>query len=402
MKLRFLARVAPFAALAFVVASAAPVAAQTPNLNDAIRLREIGPTRQGGRYVDFAVVESNPRIFYAATASGGLWKTMNNGLTFESIFDTYPVISLGAVAVSQSNPDIVYLGTGEANNSRSSYYGDGVYKSTNAGAAWTNVGLPNSGHIGRIVVHPTNPNIAFVAALGHLYSQNPDRGLYRTTDGGTTWTKVLDHKVDGREIGVVDVAMDPSNPQILYAATYDKVRHPWTFGEGGPGSRVFKSTNGGNTWTQMTNGLPTGMLGRIGIAIARNAPRTVYLVIENANANGVAEERRRARLALGFGGNTVGDEFFRSDDAGATWRKVAPGAPPPTAPVVEPGVVGGRAGGAGGGRGGDSAAAGRGGAGAGAGAAAAVVVAARSPVPTRRTTTRRFASIRRTRSTSTC
>ena len=353
-----MARVASFAALALTAASAAPLAAQTPNLSEAVRLREIGPTRQGGRYVDFAVVEATPRIFYAATASGGLWKTTNNGLSFESIFDTLPVISIGAVAVSQSSPDVVYVGTGEANNSRSSYYGNGVYKSTNAGASWAHMGLPNSGHIGRILVHPTNPNIAFVAALGHLYSENPDRGLYRTTDGGATWTKVLDHKVDGRAIGVVDVAMDPSNPQVLYAATYDKTRRPWSFGEGGPGSRVFKSTNGGTTWTQMTNGLPTGMLGRIGIAIARNAPRTVYLVIENANANGVDEAQRRARLALGFGGNTIGDEFFRTDDAGTTWRKVAPGAPPPTAPA--PTTAAGA-----GGRGGDTAAAGgRGGAGA--------------------------------------
>lgn len=339
-------------ASAALVGSSAP-AQQSSSIFDAVRMREIGPTHQGGRYVDYAVHEARPQLFYAATGSGGLWKTENHGVTWTSVFDNQPVISIGAVALAQTNPDIVYVGTGEANNSRSTYWGDGVYKTTDGGRTWANVGLPNSGHIGRIVVHPTNPNIVFVAALGHLYSQNPDRGLYRTLDGGRTWTKVLDHRVDGREIGVVEVQMDPANPNVLYAATYDKVRRPWTFAEGGPGSRVFKSTNGGTTWTQLTNGLPTGNTGRIGISIARNAPRTVYAIIENADAQGVAPEQRRARLAEGFGGNTIGDELFRSDDAGATWRKVAPTPVPPAAPDAG-GAGGGRAGG-GGGRGGPGA-----------------------------------------------
>jgi photosystem II stability/assembly factor-like uncharacterized protein len=359
------AAIAPFVP---AVASAQPTAAA---LFDPIRFREIGPTRQGGRFVDFAVVESRPQTFYAATATGGLWKTVNNGISFESVFDNQPVASIGAVAVSQSNPDIVYVGTGEGNNSRSSYWGDGVYKSTDGGRTWKNVGLPKSQHIGRIVVHPTNPNIVFVAALGALYSENPERGLYRTTDGGATWTKVLDHRVDGREIGVVDVAMDPSNPQVLYAATYDKVRRPWTFGEGGPGGGVFKSTNGGTTWTKLASGLPTGMLGRIGISIARSAPRTVYVVIENANSPNMPEAQRRARLALGFGDNSIGDELYRSDDAGATWRKVAPSAAAPSAPQgEEPDSAAGRGGRGAGGRGAGAGAdttAGRGGGGGGRG-----------------------------------
>ena len=144
-------------------------------------------------------------------------------------------------------------------------------------------------------MHPKNPDVVFVAASGHLYSQNPDRGVYRSTDGGKSWTKTLDHKVDGREIGAIDVAMDPVNPQILYAATYDKVRKPWTFGEGGPGSAIFKSTDGGAKWTQLTNGLPTGLIGRIGLAIARNDPKTVYAIIENANARHAGRRRRRPR-----------------------------------------------------------------------------------------------------------
>ena len=324
--------------LALIGSAVVPIPAQTggqpagssASIVDAIRFREIGPTAQGGRYVDFAVVESNPRVFYAATATGGLWKTVNNGISFTPVFDNQADFAIGAVALAQSRPDVIYVGTGEANNSRSTYDGNGVYKSADGGKSWTKAGLPNAGRIGRIVVHPKNPDIVFVAASGKLYSENPDRGVYRSTDGGRSWTKTLDHKVDGREIGAIDIAMDPSNPNHLYAATYDKVRRPWTFGEGGPGSALFKSTDGGATWRQLTGGLPTGMIGRIGISIARSAPRTVYAVIENANARDpkVSPEERRTRLAQGFGDGSIGDELYRSDDAGATWRKVAPPAQP--------------------------------------------------------------------------
>ena len=315
--------------------STAPAAQSGAQIVDAIRFREIGPTAQGGRYVEFAVVESNPRIFYAATATGGLWKTVNNGISFTPVFDDQPDFALGAVAVAQSRPDVVYVGTGESNNSRSTYDGNGVYKSMDAGKTWTKAGLPNAGRIGRIVVHPKNPDIVLVAASGRLYSENPDRGVFRSTDGGKMWTKTLDHKVDGREIGAIDIAMDPANPNVLYASTYDKVRRPWTFGEGGPGSALFKSTDGGTTWRQLTSGLPTGMLGRIGISIARSDPKTVYAVVENANSRTVPPEERRKRLAQGFGDGSIGDELYRSDDAGATWRKVAP-PETTTAPATSP------------------------------------------------------------------
>jgi photosystem II stability/assembly factor-like uncharacterized protein len=291
---------------------------------DAVRFRDIGPTAQGGRYVEFAVVETHPRTFYAATATGGLWKTVNNGISFTPVFDGQPDFAIGAVALAQSRPDVIYVGTGEANNSRSTYGGGGVYKSVDGGQSWNKAGLPNAGRIGRIVVHPKNPDIVFVAASGRLYSENPDRGVYRSTDGGRTWAKTLDHKVDGREIGAIDIAMDPSAPNTLYAATYDKVRRPWTFGEGGPGSAIFKSTDGGTSWRQLTAGLPMGMIGRIGLSIARSDPKTVYAVVENANSLKVSAEERRKRLAQGFGDGSIGDELYRSDDAGATWRKVAP------------------------------------------------------------------------------
>jgi photosystem II stability/assembly factor-like uncharacterized protein len=334
-----------------VAVAALPIAAQQPaDLFRSISFREIGPTAQGGRYVDFAVIEATPRIFYAATASGGLWKTENHGHHWTSIFDDQPVISIGAVAVSQKDPQVLYVGTGEANNSRSSYWGDGIYKSTDGGQSWTNTGLRGSQHVGRIVIHPADPNTAYVAALGGLYSDNEERGLYKTTDGGKTWTKSLAVQSNGKHVGVVDVAMDPRNPNVLYAASYDKVRRPWTFGEGGPGSAIYKTTDAGKSWTKLTGGLPDNPLGRIGVAVARTDPNTVYAIIENL---GPADAARLKRLAEGFGGNSPA-QLWRSDDAGKTWRQVAPS---PTPPPPPPAAGAGRAGGAGaggrqGGRGG--------------------------------------------------
>jgi photosystem II stability/assembly factor-like uncharacterized protein len=287
--------------------------------------RNIGPTRQGGRFVDYAVPKQQPYTFYAATASGGLWKTVNSGITFEPIFDHEKVFSIGDVTVAPSNPNIVWVGTGEANNSRSSYWGDGVYKSTDAGKTWENMGLKESHHIGRIVIHPKNPNIIYVAALGHLYSENPERGLYKTTNGGKSWKKVLDVVVRGKNIGVVDAVMHSSDPETLYAATYDKVRKPWTFNLGGPGSAVYKTTDGAKSWTKLGGGLPTGMLGRIGIDIYRKNPNILYATVENANKPKMSDEEREKELLEGKSSRgMIGGEVYRSDDAGKTWKKVSP------------------------------------------------------------------------------
>jgi photosystem II stability/assembly factor-like uncharacterized protein len=271
------------------------------------------------------VPSQQPWTFYIASGSGHLWKTDNNGVTFEPLFTDREVFSIGAIAVAPSDPDILYLGSGEANNSRSTYYGNGVYRSTDAGETWTNVGLPESHHIGRVVIHPADPDIVYVAALGHLYSENEERGLYKTTDGGRSWRKVLSPVVRGKAIGVVDVAMSPADPDVLYAATYDKVRLPFTFDLGGPGSRVYKSTDGGESWTMLENGLPGGMLGRIGIGIYRRNPDIVYLTVENANKEGMSDEERYQELmAHESSRGMIGGEVYRSDDAGESWRKVSP------------------------------------------------------------------------------
>jgi photosystem II stability/assembly factor-like uncharacterized protein len=304
-----------------------PAAAQslTEDQVAMFRYRSIGPTRQSGRFVEIAVPTDDPHTFYIATASGHLWKTENRGITFDILFDDQDVFSIGAIAVAPSDSDVLYLGSGEANNSRSSYWGDGVYKSTDAGETWTNVGLPESHHIGRIVVHPEDPNTVYVAALGHLYSENEERGLYRSTDGGRRWQKVLGPVVRGKNIGVVDVAMDPSDPETLYAATFDKVRVPFSYDLGGPGSRIYKTTDGGDTWTMLENGLPAGMLGRIGIAVSHSNPNIVYATIENANKPDMSEEERYQEL-LGHESSSgmIGGEIYRSDDAGTTWRKTHP------------------------------------------------------------------------------
>jgi photosystem II stability/assembly factor-like uncharacterized protein len=291
----------------------------------AITYREIGPTRQSGRFSDFAVPLQQPYTFYAATGSGGLWKTVNNGQSFEPIFDNEKVFSIGDIAVAPSNPNIVWVGTGEANTSRSTYYGDGVYKSTDAGKTWKNMGLKESHHIGRIIIHPTDPNIVYAAALGHLYSPNPDRGLYMTRDGGKTWIKSLDVKVGGRAIGAVDVVMDPKNSNVVYASTYDKHREPWNFQLGGPGSGIHKSTDGGKSWKKLAGGLPAGILGRIGLTIYPRNTNILYAVIENANKPGMSAEDRMKEIIAGKpSAGMIDGEVYRTDDAGATWKKVSP------------------------------------------------------------------------------
>jgi photosystem II stability/assembly factor-like uncharacterized protein len=308
---------------------ATPLAGQAPGFTAAdfggLRLRSIGPASMSGRVVDMDVVESNPYTMYVAGATGGLWRTTDNGTTWSSIFDA-PVHSIGDVAVFQPNPQVIWVGTGERANRQSVSWGDGVYKSTDGGRTWANMGLRTSMHIGRIQLHPTNPDVAWVAAQGSVWGPGGDRGLYKTTDGGRTWVHVL--KTD-EETGATDVAIDWNDPNVLYAATYQRRRSAYGFDGGGPGSALWKSTDGGNTWGKLSGGgLPTGEYGRIGIAVYRKNPRIVVVSIEQGaryNAS-TAYIQRKAGV-------------YRSEDAGATWTFMSDWNPRPmyaSQPTIDP------------------------------------------------------------------
>ncbi len=290
-----------------------------------LEFRNIGPANMSGRFVDLAVVESDPYVFYAASATGGVWKTVNNGVTFEPVFEREGTHSVGDIAVHQKNPEIVWVGTGERANRQSSSWGDGVYKSTDGGKTWTNMGLAESRHIGRIALHPDDPEIVYVAAMGHLWGDNPERGLYHSTDGGRSWEKVF--YVDERT-GVADVAIDPSNPEILYAAAYQRQRKAYGFHGGGPGSGLYKSTDGGDSWRELRKGLPEGDYGRIGISIYRRDPRIVYASVEQGlrYTASISYEERKAGL-------------YRSEDRGESWIFMSDWNPRPmyaSQPLVDP------------------------------------------------------------------
>ncbi|HHF52382.1 MAG TPA: hypothetical protein ENL46_06845, partial [Candidatus Aminicenantes bacterium] len=242
--------------------------------------RSLGPANQGGRILRILSHPEEEFTFYIVTASGGIWKTSNNGTTFEPIFDHQNTIATGDMAVSQSDPSILWVGTGTPASGRLSLLGDGVYKSEDGGKTWKHMGLKNTAHIGRIAIHPENPDVVYAAAVGYHFSFNPERGLYKTADGGKTWEKSL---FISEKVGVVDVVLDPKNPDIVYAATYDKSRIPWDFKEGGPLSGIYKSSDAGSSWERLENGLPFGKIGRIGIAVYPKNPEIIYTSIENSN-----------------------------------------------------------------------------------------------------------------------
>ncbi len=272
-------RLAGFAVVGLVVCLVA-AGQDDENIFQPLKWRAIGPNYTGGRIVDIDCDPENRDIVYAASASGGLWKTVNRGTTWECIFENEGTISIGDIAVDQDDGQTIWVGTGEANNQRSSMWGDGIYKSTDGGKTWANMGLGDSHHIGRIVIDPNNSDIVYVAALGHLYSENEERGLFKTTDGGTTWEKVL---YVSPSVGVVDVVLDADDADVIYAASYERLRRAWHFDGAGPGSGIYKSNDAGETWTRLSGGLPTGEIGRIGIDVSRQSPGTVYATISNQN-----------------------------------------------------------------------------------------------------------------------
>ncbi|HQQ83711.1 MAG TPA: glycosyl hydrolase, partial [Cyclobacteriaceae bacterium] len=224
-----------------------------------IRFRNIGPAVTSGRIADFAVNPNNFNEYYVATASGGVWKTKNDGITYEPIFDGQGSYSIGCITLDPNNSNVVWVGSGENNNQRSVAYGDGVYKSEDGGASWKNMGLKTSEHIGKIIVDPRNSDVVYVAAIGPLWKEGGERGVYKTTDGGKTWTQVL--KIDDHT-GVNDLIMDPRNPDRLYASAFQRRRHDFAYISGGPGSGIYKTTDGGKTWEKANNGLPGDDKGR--------------------------------------------------------------------------------------------------------------------------------------------
>jgi len=257
--------------------------------------RCVGPAVMGGRTVDIEAIEDRPWIIYAAIGPSGVWKSINDGITWEPVFHEESTVSVGDIAVHQDDPDVIWVGTGEATSRNSVTIGDGVYKSTDGGKTWEHMGLKETRHISRIVIDRKDPDTVYVAALGHLWGKNEERGIFKTTDGGKTWDKVL---YVNESTGFADLVMDPSDPLILYAAAWDYQRYPYYFYSGGPGSGIYKSEDAGETWKRLVKDLPEGIMGRIGLDVARSSPNVVYALIEHEDGG-----------------------IWRSEDKGVTWSR---------------------------------------------------------------------------------
>ena len=275
-------------------------------LSDDFRFRNIGPANQGGRIVDIEAVNDDFKIVYAAAASGGVWKSMNAGTTWKPIFDNYETASIGDLAVDQSNPNTIWVGTGEANNRNSVSWGNGIYKSTDGGDTFQNMGLEATHQIARVVVNPEDSDEVCVCAIGHLWGYSGERGLFNTMDGGKTWKKVTRGLPDDGKTGCTDLVIDPKNPKVMYSAFYHRMRQPWHFETGGEEGGIYKSTNGGRSWKQLSNGLPNPT-GRIGLAISAKNPNVVMAIVEAEKTDDLT---------------TPGSGIYRSEDAGATWKYV--------------------------------------------------------------------------------
>ena len=282
--------------LSLTLPAASQPADKVGKIFEKLTWRSIGPALMGGRTVDIEVDDSRPWVIYAAVGPSGVWRSSNNGITWEPVFSKENTVSVGDIALAPSDPKVIWVGTGEATCRNSVTIGDGVYKSIDGGATWQNMGLPETRHISRIVVDGRNPDTVFVAAMGHLWGPNEERGVFKTTDGGKNWRKVLYVNPD---TGAADLALDPSDSNILYAAAYEHRRLPYRYTGGGKGSGLYKSTDGGETWRKLTKDLPQGIVGRIGIAISRSNPNAVYALVEQAEPG-----------------------LWRSEDKGENWTRM--------------------------------------------------------------------------------
>lgn len=276
-----------------------------------LQWRAVGPEQQGGRIETIACHPDEPYTIYVGAGSGGLWKTTNHGTTWSPIFDDQPTFAMGSMAIAPSEPDVLWLGTGEVLMARSSYSGLGIFKSLDAGESWQHMGLADSYHIPKIVIDPKDPNTVYAAALGHNYSYNEERGVFKTTDGGESWTKSL---YISERVGVVDIVMDPNDAQTLYAVTWERERKAWNNIIAGKGSGIYKTTDGGENWERLTNGLPSNEhVGRIGLSIAPSNPNVIYAIMDNQSP-GSTQQRGR-----------IGGELYRSNDKGKSWSKTHEG-----------------------------------------------------------------------------
>ncbi|HZO20933.1 MAG TPA: hypothetical protein VFB37_00425, partial [Steroidobacteraceae bacterium] len=282
---------------ALLMMYAGAVSAQVDSqLFSGMRWRQIGPFR-GGRVVAVSGVPGDPATWYFGAVAGGVWKSSNAGDTWQAVFDGQKIASIGAIAVADSNHDILYVGTGEACPRGNITYGDGVYKSVDAGKTWEHMGLDDTRQIGAVIVDPRNPEVVLVAALGHAFGPNEQRGVFRTADGGKTWQRVL---YRDRDTGAIDLAFDPHHPDVVFASLWQMRRQPWSFSSGGPGSGLYRSSDNGLTWKQIQgHGLPAAPLGRIGISVSGADGQRVYASVE-AKEGGI----------------------FRSDDGGANWSRI--------------------------------------------------------------------------------